>query len=83
MAGAVVVNLGDLIARWTNDRYRSTLHRVINPSGHERYSVPSFFAGRPSYQVECLPGCLDDGVAHYPPTTVEARMRERYAQTYG
>ena len=83
MADAFVVNLGDLIARWTNDRYRSTLHRVINRSGRERYSVPFFFAGRPDYEVTCLAGCLEDGVARYPPTTVEAHMRERYAQTYG
>jgi isopenicillin N synthase-like dioxygenase len=83
MDTAFVVNLGDMIARWTNDRYRSTLHRVINRSGRERYSVPFFFSGRPDYRVECLPGCLDDGRAHYPPTTVEAHMKERYAQTYG
>ncbi len=84
MGGAYVVNLGDLIARWTNDRYRSTPHRVVNRSGRRRYSIPFFFSGAPDYGVSCLPGCLEPGEQpKYPPTTVEAHMKERYRQTYG
>jgi isopenicillin N synthase-like dioxygenase len=41
--GSLVVNVGDLLARWSNDRFRSTLHRVINTSGHERYSIATFY----------------------------------------
>ena len=83
LPGSYVVNLGDMIARWTNDRYRSTLHRVINFSGQERYSVPFFFSGNPAHEVSALACCLGEGeTPKYPPTTVEAHMREMYARTY-
>ncbi|RBW48784.1 isopenicillin N synthase family oxygenase [Marinobacter sp. F3R11] len=81
--GTFVVNLGDMIARWTNDRYRSTLHRVVNTSGAERYSVPFFYSGNPDHQVSCLPTCLAEGdQPHYPPTTVEAHLMDMYRRTY-
>lgn len=81
--GAFVVNLGDMIARWTNDRYRSTLHRVVNASGRERYSVPFFFSGNPDTRVACLPTCLAPGeTPKYPPVTVEDHLRSMYDRTY-
>jgi isopenicillin N synthase-like dioxygenase len=81
--GAYVLNLGDLIARWTNDRYRSTLHRVINASGRERYSVPFFYTGRADHAVTCLPGCLAPGEApRYAPTTALGHLSEMYDRTY-
>ncbi|WP_407715423.1 isopenicillin N synthase family dioxygenase [Comamonas testosteroni] len=82
--GAFVVNIGDLFARWTNDRYVSTLHRVINVSGRERYSVPFFFTGNPLHKVECIPTCLDEGeLPRYPAVTVEQHQIECYRRTYG
>lgn len=81
--GTYVVNLGDMIARWTNDRYHSTLHRVVNISGRERYSVPFFYSGNPDHEVSCLPGCLQaDEAPKYPPVTVEQHMIEMYRRTY-
>lgn len=78
-----VVNLGDMIARWTNGRYRSTVHRVVNASGRERYSVPFFYTGNYAHKVECIPTCLAPGeTPKYPPVTVEAHMREMYRKTY-
>ncbi|KAL4889432.1 putative oxidoreductase [Aspergillus ambiguus] len=82
--GAYVVNLGNMMMRWTNDRYLSNLHRVINKSGKERFSVPFFFSGNPNYVIRCLPSCEDvkEG-ARYPPISVEEWMTGRYADTYG
>ena len=81
--GTFVINLGDMIARWTNDRYRSTLHRVINASGRERYSIPFFFTGNPDFEVSCIPTCLAPGESPlYPPITVEQHLQSMYSKTY-
>ncbi|WYZ45767.1 hypothetical protein EsH8_VIII_001083 [Colletotrichum jinshuiense] len=80
--GALVVNLGNLMMRWTNDRYLSNLHRVINRSGQERYSIPFFFSGNPDFIVKCLPSEKGELKAKYPPVTVEDWIKGRYADTY-
>ncbi|WP_424934340.1 isopenicillin N synthase family dioxygenase [Amaricoccus macauensis] len=81
--GAFIVNLGDMIARWTNDTYQSTLHRVINTSGRERYSVPFFYAGNPDFEVRCIPTVLAENEApKYPAVTVEGHLQAMYAKTY-
>lgn len=60
-AGCLVVNMGDMLARSTNDLLPSTQHRVINPvgarTGHSRYSMPFFLHYRPDYMITTLPGC--------------------------
>jgi isopenicillin N synthase-like dioxygenase len=82
--GTYVVNLGDMLARWTNDLYRSTLHRVVNQSRRERYSVPFFLGGNPDSVVEALPGCVGpDNPSRYAPTTAEGHLREMFRQSYG
>ncbi|EXJ81515.1 hypothetical protein A1O1_07579 [Capronia coronata CBS 617.96] len=81
--GAYVVNLGNAFMRWSNDRYISNLHRVINKSGKERYSIPFFFSGNPDYIIECLPNCREQGQpAKYPPITVEEAVKSSYQQSY-
>lgn len=60
--GAFVVNIGDLMARWTNDRWVSTLHRVVNPppgstGESERLSIGFFHKANYDTLVDCLPSC--------------------------
>ncbi|WP_375462910.1 isopenicillin N synthase family dioxygenase [uncultured Methylobacterium sp.] len=77
LPGAFVVNLGDLMPRWTNGLYRSTVHRVINRSGRERYSVPFFFDGRGDYVSQTVPTCLRAGESpRYAPLSVSEHLAE-------
>jgi isopenicillin N synthase-like dioxygenase len=80
-----VVNLGDLMRRWTNDLYQSTPHRVLNNlSGRDRYSVATFCSPGHTWRVECLPTCLPHGARpRYATCTVGDHMREMATRTYG
>lgn len=81
--GSFVVNLGDLMGRWTNNLYRSTMHRVINTSGRARYSVPFFFDGCFDFRVECIPSCLAAGdCPRFAPVTVKEHLIEMTRRTY-
>ncbi|EIK96579.1 2OG-Fe(II) oxygenase [Pseudomonas sp. M47T1] len=81
--GTFVVNLGDMMARWSNDQYVSTPHRVISPLGIDRYSMPFFAEPHPDTRIECLPGCQDIGhPAKYPLTTCAEFLLSRFADTY-
>ncbi|KAK7900765.1 hypothetical protein LTR67_003049 [Exophiala xenobiotica] len=83
--GAYVCNIGDLMQRWTNDRYKSTMHRVISPlSGRDRYSCAFFNDGAMDTIIECLPTCIKPGeTPFYEPLKVEKHIVERYVQSYG
>ena len=79
---AFIVNLGDMMARWTNDRYRSTPHRVLNPAGRDRLSMACFFDMDFHARVEVLPGCSSpDRPVRYAPTTAGAHIIEMYERT--
>ncbi len=68
---AFIINIGDLMARWTNDRWVSTLHRVVNPGTEQggtnrRQSMAFFHNTNHDAEIECIPTCL------------EAREKPRY-----
>ena len=59
-----MVNAGDLLARWSNDRFRSNPHRVINTSGRARYSVAVFVD--PDFDTPIVPFTTGGEPARYP-----------------
>jgi isopenicillin N synthase-like dioxygenase len=66
--GTFVINVGDLLARWSNDRFASTPHRVVNRSGRKRLSIATFYD--PTYTAAVDPRDLNLGAGeepHYPP----------------
>lgn len=66
----IIVNIGDMMARWTNNLYASTRHRVINRSRHTRHSMAFFFDPDADADLSPLPGCLAEGEdPHYPPAS--------------
>lgn len=89
LAESFVVNIGDAMMRWTNGRWVSTLHRVVNPpsgaAGPSRRQSIAFF-NNPSADavIECLPPfCSPEAPAKYPPVTYSAYAGERYRQAHG
>eukprot|EP00898_Chlorokybus_atmophyticus_P003033 jgi/Chlat1/3730/Chrsp259S03882 len=79
---AFIVNLGDMLERWSNDSFRSTLHRVINTQGCERFSIPFFFEPNFDCVVECLGECCKDRPPRYPPTTSGQHLLDMYKATH-
>jgi isopenicillin N synthase-like dioxygenase len=82
-ADALVVNLGDLMAVWTNDRWVSNPHRVINPPDTDRYSMPLFVTPPFHAMISCLPSCLDQGASpRYPPQQAGPYLLSRFDATH-
>ena len=81
--GAVVVNIGDMLACLTNDALPSTTHRVVNPvperRGVARYSTPFFLHFRPDFRIETLASCVSvERPNRYPePITAAAFLAQR------
>ncbi|PPR04096.1 hypothetical protein CVT24_010669 [Panaeolus cyanescens] len=81
--GTIVVNLGDQLARWTNDVFKSTLHRVINKTGAERYSIPLFFGTDYEVLLEPIPTCVSpEWPSKYEVITAGDYVKSRLAATY-
>ncbi|MCD0452935.1 isopenicillin N synthase family oxygenase [Actinocorallia sp. API 0066] len=85
--GAFLVNLGDAMARWTNDRWLSTVHRVDPPvvggSIVRRRSAAFFFDGDHDAVIETLPGCADTASPGYPPITIAENIAMKVAGLKG
>ncbi|EOM74755.1 isopenicillin N synthase family oxygenase [Rhodococcus rhodnii] len=81
--GALLVNLGDAMARWTNDRWLSTVHRVDPPivDGRirRRRSAAFFFDGNHDAVIEALPGTVSDEAPGYPPITIAENIAMKVA----
>ncbi|MGC2413023.1 MAG: 2OG-Fe(II) oxygenase family protein [Stellaceae bacterium] len=71
--GTFVVNTGAMLARYSNDRFRATPHRVINRNGASRYAIPFFLGPNHDCVVDCVPTCVGpDNPPRYEPTTYGA-----------
>jgi isopenicillin N synthase-like dioxygenase len=77
--GTFVVNIGDMLARWTNDRFMSTVHRVWNITGQERYSIPFFFEANYDAVISTLDSCLKGGQTKYEPVLAGDYVYRRLA----
>lgn len=87
--GALLINIGDLLARWTNDRWLSTMHRVVPPRDHagnliRRRSAALFHDGNADALIETLDPCRDaDGASSYEPVTVAQHLADKLGGSRG
>ncbi len=84
----LVVNLGDMMARWTNNRWKSTMHRVANPpeladAMSRRQSIGYFMHPNYDATIECFPTCLENGAAPlYQPISAGQHIAEKIAKSH-
>ena len=88
LSDAFMINLGDLMMRWTNDRWVSTPHRVVNPPADadwrsRRLSIGMFWIPNYDAEIACIESCRADTAARYEPITVAAYRTQRFARTAG
>jgi isopenicillin N synthase-like dioxygenase len=83
IADTFVINIGDMLERWSNDLFVSTPHRVVNASGRERYSIPVFYDPDFETVVECLPNCSGpDNPPRHPRTVAGEYITGQYDKAY-
>ena len=81
----IVINVGDMLQRLTNNHLKSTTHRVVNPPREQwhkpRLSIPFFLHPRPEMRLDVLESCVTaDNPQHFPPTTAGEYLDERLRQ---
>lgn len=85
--GGFVINVGDLLSRWTNGRWRSTLHRVVNPGREltgstQRLSMVAFFSPNEESEIACLVSCKSNtNPARWPPVKSGEYIRAKIAKS--
>ncbi|KRW98966.1 hypothetical protein PPERSA_11567 [Pseudocohnilembus persalinus] len=80
---AFIVNIGDLLQRWTNNKFKSTLHRVVNKTGQERYSLPYFYEPNFDSKIEVLEQFIDENnPCLFPPIISGEHLLDMYSKTY-
>jgi isopenicillin N synthase-like dioxygenase len=81
--GTFLVNLGNVMKRWSNDRFLSTPHGVVNDTGRDRYSIAFFYSPNVNAMIECLPSCVSaDDPPRYPPAVYGDLVRAFYSANY-
>jgi isopenicillin N synthase-like dioxygenase len=81
--GTFLVNLGNIMKRWSNDRFLSTPHGVLNDSGRDRYSIAFFYSPNPVSVLECAPTCVSpERPARYPRAVYRDLILEFYNANY-
>ena len=79
--GGLIINLGDAMARWTNDRWRSTMHRVVAPAAR-RQSIAFFHNANWDARIECHPSCLGPGEQpKYEPILAGPHLMSKFRST--
>ncbi|MEO0405347.1 MAG: 2OG-Fe(II) oxygenase family protein, partial [Bacteroidota bacterium] len=77
----IVVNVGDMLQRLTNNKLKSTTHRVVNPPrelwGTSRFSIPFFLHPRSEMRLDCLDSCVENGQPEYEPISAGEYLTER------
>jgi isopenicillin N synthase-like dioxygenase len=81
--GTFLINLGNIMRRWSNNRFLSTPHGVLNDSGTDRYSIAFFHSPNPDSIIECLASCTcPDNPPRYPPAVYRDLVLEFYRANY-